>query len=68
MSKTNSDGGVNTINTTTGKQQPEVQQDKDINKLDKSGYKKDVKEDFKDEDVPVEPVLDDDGNEIGGEG
>ena len=30
--------------------------------------KNDVKEDFKDEGVPVEPVLDNDGNEIGGEG
>lgn len=27
-----------------------------------------LKEDFKDENVPVEPILDKDGNEIGGEG
>lgn len=30
--------------------------------------KRDVKEDFKDENIAVEPVLDNDGNEIGGEG
>lgn len=35
---------------------------------DKEGEKRDVKEDYKDENIAVEPVLDNDGNEIGGQG
>jgi len=69
MSKTKKDTGVNTGNSTTvAPQQEELNQDKNIHSDDKTGYKKDVKEDFKDENIPVEPVMDDDGNEIGGEG
>ncbi len=30
--------------------------------------KQDVKEDYKDENIAVEPVLDNDGNELGGQG
>ena len=35
---------------------------------DTEGEKRDVKEDYKDENIAVEPVLDNDGNEIGGQG
>ncbi len=34
----------------------------------KEEVKEEVKESFKDEDIPVEPVLGDDGDEVGGEG
>lgn len=39
-----------------------------INNKSEEWAEKALKEDFKDENVPVEPVLDKDGNEIGGEG
>ncbi|MFT3678718.1 MAG: hypothetical protein QM791_00510 [Ferruginibacter sp.] len=34
----------------------------------KEEIKNEVKESFKDENIPVEPVLGDDGDEVGGEG
>ena len=41
---------------------------KNSNETDKEEVEIEVKESFQDEDVPVEPVLGNDGDEVGGEG
>ena len=71
MSKENKNTEVNKTSIAPEKKMPDLSMSKGISgpggKYDDAKEKK-LKEDFRDEDEPVEPLLDKDGNEIGGEG